>query len=60
MEIKKVQMKGGTCQGDENPTWWKQPGDSAPLLFGVVLVGYGLFSSGVGMYRLATGKGKKD
>ena len=46
--------------GDANPTWLKQPGDSAPLIFGAVIVGYGLFQSSIGMYRLATGKGKKE
>lgn len=60
MEIKKLQMKGGTCQGEHNPTWLKQPGDWMPLAFGAVLVGYGSVTAGVGMYRLATGKGKKE
>mmetsp|Transcript_42478 Transcript_42478/g.89190 ORF Transcript_42478/g.89190 Transcript_42478/m.89190 type:complete len:98 (+) Transcript_42478:52-345(+) len=60
METKKLQMKGGTCQGEHNPTWLKQPGDNVPLIFGAVLVGYGAIQASVGFYRLATGKGKKD
>jgi hypothetical protein len=60
MEMKKVQMAGGTCQGDSNPTWLKQPGDTATLAFGALLVGYGMISCAVGFYRLATGKGKKE
>jgi hypothetical protein len=60
MEIKKVQMKGGTCQGEYNPTWLKQEGDTLTLAFGAILVAWGTVSCSVGMYRLATGKGKKD
>lgn len=51
-------MKGGTNLGEKNPTWLKQPGDSIPLAFGALLVGYGFVSAVVGHYRLATGKGK--
>ncbi len=60
MEIKKVQMKGGTCQAEANPTWLKQPGDLLPLAFGATLVGFGLVQCVIGHYRLATGKGKID
>ncbi|KAL7538723.1 hypothetical protein ACHAXR_008749 [Thalassiosira sp. AJA248-18] len=60
MEIKKVQMKGGTCLAEHNPTWLKQDGDWITLAFGAALVGYGSILCGVGFYRLATGKGKKD
>ena len=60
MEIKKLQMKGGTCQAEYNPTWLKQPGDTLTLAFGAALVGYGSILCSVGFYRLATGKGKKD
>ena len=59
METKKLQMKGGTCQGEHNPTWLKQPGDTAVSLFGAALVGFGLLSAVQGIYRLSTGKGKK-
>lgn len=59
MATKKIQMKGGTCQGEYAPTWWKQDGDWIPLAFGAALVGYGSVLCGVGFYRLATGKGKK-
>lgn len=58
MEIKKVQMKGGTCQAEANPTWLKQPGDALPLAFGATLVGFGFVQCVIGHYRLATGKGK--
>jgi len=58
MEIKKIQMKGGTKLGEKNPTWLKQPGDSIPLAFGALLVGYGVFNAVKGHYHLATGKGK--
>lgn len=60
MEIKKIQMKGGTCQGEYNPTWLKQEGDNITLIFGAALVGYGAVLTSVGFYRLATGKGKKE
>ncbi|KAL9184700.1 hypothetical protein ACHAXT_012670 [Thalassiosira profunda] len=60
METKKIQMKGGTCQGEANPTWLKQPGDWIPLAFGAALVGYGSVLCSIGFYRLATGKGKKE
>jgi len=60
METKKLQMKGGTCQGEYDPTWLKQPGDAAVAWFGAALIGYGTFLTTVGFYRLATGKGKKD
>ena len=59
-EIKKVQCAGGTLQGEVNPTWLKQPGDMAVALFGAALVAYGSVLCSVGMYRLATGKGKKS
>jgi hypothetical protein len=58
MEIKKIQMTGGTNLGEKNPTWLKQPGDAIPLAFGALLVGYGFVNAIVGHYRLATGKGK--
>jgi hypothetical protein len=60
MAKKKVQMAGGTLQGEKNPTWLKQPGDMATTGFGLVLLTYGLLQLGVGYYRLATGKGKMD
>lgn len=60
MEIKKIQMKGGTCRGEVNPTWLKQEGDTLTLAVGFALVGYGAVLCSVGMYRLATGKGKKE
>uniref|UniRef100_A0A7S2GWS3 Uncharacterized protein n=1 Tax=Helicotheca tamesis TaxID=374047 RepID=A0A7S2GWS3_9STRA len=59
-EIKKVQCAGGTCQGEKNPTWLKQPGDVGVALFGAALVGYGVCLSIAGHWRLATGKGKLD
>mmetsp|Transcript_14854 Transcript_14854/g.35741 ORF Transcript_14854/g.35741 Transcript_14854/m.35741 type:complete len:130 (-) Transcript_14854:442-831(-) len=59
MATKKIQMKGGTCQAEHNPTWLKQDGDWIPLAFGAALVGYGAVLTSVGFYRLATGKGKK-
>lgn len=58
MEIKKIQMKGGTKLGGANPTWTKQPGDAIPLMFGGALVSFGLVSTAVGHYRMATGTGK--
>ena len=60
MDTKKIQMAGGTCQGERNPTWAKQPGDMAVLAIGAGLIAYGTALSTVGFYRLATGKGKKD
>jgi hypothetical protein len=60
METKKLQCKGGTCLGEVNPTWLKQPGDTAVALFGAGLIAYGGVLCAVGYYRLATGKGKKE
>lgn len=60
METKKIQMTGGTCLGEKNPTWLKQPGDALPLAFGAALIAYGSVSCAIGHYRLATGKGKID
>mmetsp|Transcript_2774 Transcript_2774/g.5561 ORF Transcript_2774/g.5561 Transcript_2774/m.5561 type:complete len:99 (+) Transcript_2774:94-390(+) len=60
METKRIQQAGGTCQGEYNPTWLKQPGDNITLMIGAGLCGYGLILSSMGMYKLATGKGKKD
>ena len=59
-EIKKIQTKGGTCLGEANPTWLKQPGDMGVALFGAGLTAYGTISCIVGHYRLATGKGKLE
>ena len=59
-EIKKIQNKGGTCLGDVNPTWLKQPGDIGVALFGAGLTAYGTINCVIGHYRLATGKGKLD
>mmetsp|Transcript_10666 Transcript_10666/g.15078 ORF Transcript_10666/g.15078 Transcript_10666/m.15078 type:complete len:100 (-) Transcript_10666:194-493(-) len=59
MEKKKIQNLGGTCLGESNPTWLKQPGDVGMALFGLALVGFGFVQATVGHYRLATGKGKK-
>jgi len=58
METKKIQMKGGTCQAEANPTWLKQPGDAIPLAIGATLIASGIVSAVIGHYRLATGKGK--
>ena len=60
MEIKKLQMKGGTCQGEYNPTWLKQPGDMLTAGFGAALIAYGSVLCSMGFYKLATGKGKKE
>ena len=60
MQTKKVQMAGGTLQGEANPTWLKQPGDMYVMAFGGALVAYGMFQAVVGHYRLASGKGKMD
>jgi len=59
-EIKKIQNKGGTCLGDVNPTWLKQPGDIGVALFGAGLCAFGGINCVIGHYRLATGKGKLD
>jgi hypothetical protein len=59
MEMKKIQCAGGTCQGEHNPTWLKQPGDTAVAGFGALLIGAGSLMCIQGIYRLATGKGKK-
>jgi hypothetical protein len=60
MEKKKIQMTGGTKLGEANPTWMKQPGDYYTLAAGAALTFYGLAQASVGIFRLATGKGKMD
>ena len=60
MAKKKIQMTGGTCQAEANPTWLKQQGDLIPLAFGGALVSFGAVNCVIGHYRLATGKGKLD
>lgn len=56
--MKKIQCAGGTLQGEANPTWLKQPSDKAVAGFGLALAGVGTVKATVGLYRLATGKGK--
>lgn len=60
MEMKKIQNAGGTCLGDQNPTWLKQPGDIYTLLFGFGLFTFGAVQAISGHYKLYTGKGKMD
>jgi Cytochrome c oxidase subunit VII len=56
--MKKIQCKGGTQQGESNPTWLKQPSDKMVAGFVAAVAAMGLFRVTVGYYRLATGKGK--
>ena len=58
--MKKVQCAGGTLQGEANPTWLKQPNDKLVFGLGMALTAVGLGRLTVGMWRLATGKGKID
>ena len=60
MEQKKIQMAGGTKLGEANPTWLKQSGDMGMIAIAGGLAAFGLFHYVVGVYRLATGKGKLD
>ncbi|CAB9521672.1 expressed unknown protein [Seminavis robusta] len=57
-EIKKIQMKGGTCQGEANPTWLKQEGDNITNYVGMFLCFVGFAQLASGHYKLATGSGK--
>ena len=57
-EIKKIQCKGGTQQGEANPTWLKQSSDKMVAGFVFAVAGMGLFRLGSGYYKLATGTGK--
>mmetsp|Transcript_9169 Transcript_9169/g.22485 ORF Transcript_9169/g.22485 Transcript_9169/m.22485 type:complete len:99 (-) Transcript_9169:1057-1353(-) len=59
-EIKKIHCKGGTQQGEANPTWLKQSSDKMVAGFVFAVAGMGLFRLGNGYYCLATGKGKLD
>ena len=58
MQNKAVQMKGGVCQGAENPTWLKQPGDqiASGVIFG--FTGLTLLGVSVGFNNLSKGTGK--
>ena len=53
-------MAGGTKLGHLNPTWMKQPGDGYVMMTVGALTFFGLAQTAVGIYRLATGKGKMD
>ncbi|KAL3941008.1 MAG: hypothetical protein SGBAC_004549 [Bacillariaceae sp.] len=57
-EVKKVQIAGGTLQGEANPTWTKQPSDKIVNAAGFLLASLGFAKATVGCYRLASGKGK--
>ena len=57
-EMRKIQCAGGTLQGEANPTWLKQPSDKAVAAVGLALFTIGMGRAVVGLYRLATGKGK--
>ncbi len=57
-EMKKIQCKGGTQQGQANPTWLKQPNDKMWAAFAFAVATLGLSRVSVGYWRLATGKGK--
>ena len=57
-EMRKVQCAGGTLQGEANPSWLKQPSDRAVAALGFTLTGIGLIRVSIGLWRLATGKGK--
>eukprot|EP00428_Durinskia_dybowskii_P016564 CAMPEP_0170211308 /NCGR_PEP_ID=MMETSP0116_2-20130129/5270_1 /TAXON_ID=400756 /ORGANISM="Durinskia baltica, Strain CSIRO CS-38" /LENGTH=99 /DNA_ID=CAMNT_0010461843 /DNA_START=61 /DNA_END=360 /DNA_ORIENTATION=+ len=57
-EMRKIQCAGGTMQGEANPTWLKQPQDKAVAAVGLALFTLGMGRAVVGLYRLATGKGK--
>ena len=58
MELKKIQMAGGTRLMEKNPTWMKQSGDTATLVVGAGLVTFGFVQCVSGYWKLATGKGK--
>eukprot|EP00538_Stauroneis_constricta_P001845 CAMPEP_0119545976 /NCGR_PEP_ID=MMETSP1352-20130426/573_1 /TAXON_ID=265584 /ORGANISM="Stauroneis constricta, Strain CCMP1120" /LENGTH=97 /DNA_ID=CAMNT_0007590615 /DNA_START=74 /DNA_END=367 /DNA_ORIENTATION=- len=57
-EMKKIQCAGGVRLGEKNPTWLKQPNDMFVAGIGAVLTLVGMSRLTVGMWRLATGKGK--
>eukprot|EP00536_Pseudo-nitzschia_multiseries_P012459 jgi/Psemu1/260620/estExt_Genewise1Plus.C_4780010 len=57
-EIKKIQCKGGTQQGEANPTWLKQDSDKVVAGFVFAVAGMGIVRLASGYYKLATGKGK--
>ena len=58
MENKAVQMKGGVCQGADNPTWLKQPGDQMAAAAGFAFTGLTMLGVAVGLTNLANGTGK--
>jgi len=59
-ELKKIHCKGGTQQGEANPTWLKHSSDKMVAGFVFAVAGLGLFRLGNGYWCLATGKGKMD
>ncbi len=56
--MRKIQCTGGTLQGESNPTWLKHSSDKAVAAFGLALFTVGMGRAVVGLWRLATGKGK--
>jgi hypothetical protein len=60
METKALQMKGGVCQGESNPTWLKQPQDIAvaAIAGGCTLLGLSMVVKG--HYNMAYGVNKED
>ena len=56
--MRKLQCAGGTLQGEANPSWLKQPSDKAVAAVGFAITAIGVGRIVVGMWRLATGKGK--
>eukprot|EP00525_Craspedostauros_australis_P005836 CAMPEP_0198133580 /NCGR_PEP_ID=MMETSP1442-20131203/59634_1 /TAXON_ID= /ORGANISM="Craspedostauros australis, Strain CCMP3328" /LENGTH=162 /DNA_ID=CAMNT_0043794705 /DNA_START=391 /DNA_END=879 /DNA_ORIENTATION=+ len=59
-EMKKIQCAGGVRLGEKNPTWLKQPTDKFVAGIGFLLGFVGTTRIAIGMWRLATGKGKID
>ena len=60
MDRKMLQQAGGVKQGENNPTWLKQPGDMGSAMIGVGLLTFGFLQYGVGLYNISNNKGKED
>jgi len=60
METKAVQMRGGVCQGEKNPTWLKQPNDIMVSAFAGFCTVSALLMVLKGHYNMAYGVNKKE
>lgn len=60
MEMKKLQQKGGTMVGQDNPTWLKQPQDKLTAAACLFLTSWGMWQICTGHWNMAHGINKME